>query len=286
MPEVGQRDPAARLLVGDALQRRARRDRRRGGRGGGPAGRARSGWSPAAAARSWPSSPTQEGLVDLIIPRGGEGLKKALSAVAKVPVIYAASGNCHVYVDASADLERAVEIVLNAKTQRPGVCNAAETLLVHADAADAFLPGALRALAERRRRAARRRADPRARARRGRGRGGDRGGLRDGVPRARPRGAGRGLGGGGDRARRGLRLRALRGDPHRLDGGGAGVPARRRRGGASTSTPRPGSPTAASSGWAPRSATRRRSCTRAARSACASCARSSTSSRATGTRVA
>jgi glutamate-5-semialdehyde dehydrogenase len=90
---------------------------------------------------------TQEGLVDLIIPRGGEGLKKALSEVAKVPVIYAASGNCRVYVDASADLARAVEIALNAKTQRPGVCNAAETLLVHANAAEAFLPGALRALA-------------------------------------------------------------------------------------------------------------------------------------------
>ncbi|HKH19293.1 MAG TPA: glutamate-5-semialdehyde dehydrogenase, partial [Solirubrobacteraceae bacterium] len=87
-----------------------------------------------------------EGLVDLVIPRGGEGLKKALSAVAKVPVIYAASGNCHVYVDASADLDDAHEIVLNAKTQRPGVCNAAETLLVHADVADAFLPRALRAL--------------------------------------------------------------------------------------------------------------------------------------------
>jgi glutamate-5-semialdehyde dehydrogenase len=88
----------------------------------------------------------QEGLVDLIIPRGGEGLKKALSAVAKVPVIYAASGNCHVYVDAGADLDAAEAIVLNAKTQRPGVCNAAETLLVHADAAPAFLPRALSAL--------------------------------------------------------------------------------------------------------------------------------------------
>jgi glutamate-5-semialdehyde dehydrogenase len=88
----------------------------------------------------------QEGFVDLIIPRGGEGLKKALSAVAKVPVIYAASGNCHVYVDSSADLEAARAIVLNAKTHRPGVCNAAETLLVHADVADAFLPGALSAL--------------------------------------------------------------------------------------------------------------------------------------------
>jgi glutamate-5-semialdehyde dehydrogenase len=88
----------------------------------------------------------QEGLVDLIIPRGGEGLKKALSAVAKVPVIYAASGNCHVYVDAGADLDAAEAIVLNAKTQRPGVCNAAETLLVHADAAPAFLPRALSTL--------------------------------------------------------------------------------------------------------------------------------------------
>ena len=83
---------------------------------------------------------TQEGFVDLIIPRGGEGLKAALSAVATVPVIYAASGNCHVYVDASADLDSAREIVVNAKVQRPGVCNAAETLLVHSDVAGAFLP--------------------------------------------------------------------------------------------------------------------------------------------------
>ena len=89
----------------------------------------------------------QEGVVDLIIPRGGEGLKKALSAVAKVPVIYAASGNCHVYVDAGADLGAAEAIILNAKTQRPGVCNAAETLLVHRDIAGAFLPRALPALA-------------------------------------------------------------------------------------------------------------------------------------------
>jgi glutamate-5-semialdehyde dehydrogenase len=86
---------------------------------------------------------TQEGVVDLIIPRGGEGLKKALSEVARVPVIYAASGNCHVYVDASADLEMARRIIFNAKTQRPGVCNAAETLLVHADVAASFLPEAL-----------------------------------------------------------------------------------------------------------------------------------------------
>ncbi len=89
---------------------------------------------------------TQDGVVDLIFPRGGEGLKAALKAVATVPVIYAASGNCHVYVDADADLDAAEAIVLNAKTQRPGVCNAAETLLVHADAAAAFLPRVLRSL--------------------------------------------------------------------------------------------------------------------------------------------
>ncbi len=88
----------------------------------------------------------QEGVVDLIIPRGGEGLKKALSEVARVPVIYAASGNCHVYVDASADLDAALRIVVNAKTQRPGVCNAAETLLVHADVAARFLPAVEAAL--------------------------------------------------------------------------------------------------------------------------------------------
>jgi glutamate-5-semialdehyde dehydrogenase len=88
----------------------------------------------------------QEGVVDLIIPRGGEGLKKALSAVAKVPVIYAASGNCHVYVDAAADLARAEAIVVNAKTQRPGVCNAAETLLVHEAVAREFLPRVLSSL--------------------------------------------------------------------------------------------------------------------------------------------
>jgi glutamate-5-semialdehyde dehydrogenase len=89
---------------------------------------------------------TQSGVVDLIIPRGGEGLKAALKGVATVPVIYAASGNNHVFVDAGADLEMALEILLNAKLQRPGVCNAAEKLLVHADVAGEFVPGALAAL--------------------------------------------------------------------------------------------------------------------------------------------
>jgi glutamate-5-semialdehyde dehydrogenase len=89
---------------------------------------------------------TQDDYVDLIIPRGGEGLKRALTAVATVPMIFAASGNCHVYVDAGADLDMARDIIVNAKTQRPGVCNAAETLLVHRDAAPDFLPAALEAL--------------------------------------------------------------------------------------------------------------------------------------------
>ncbi len=86
---------------------------------------------------------TQEGNVDLLIPRGGEGLKKALKDVATVPVIYAAAGNCHVYVHAEADLEMARRIAYNAKVQRPGVCNAAETLLVDAAVAADFLPGVL-----------------------------------------------------------------------------------------------------------------------------------------------
>jgi glutamate-5-semialdehyde dehydrogenase len=91
---------------------------------------------------------TQEDTVDLLIPRGGEGLKSALKEVATVPVIYAAAGNCHVYVHAEADLEMARRIIVNAKTQRPGVCNAAETLLVDAAVAEEFLPSALAELSE------------------------------------------------------------------------------------------------------------------------------------------
>jgi glutamate-5-semialdehyde dehydrogenase len=83
---------------------------------------------------------TQDETVDLLIPRGGEGLKNALKEVATVPVIYAAAGNCHVYVHAEADLEMARRIAFNAKVQRPGVCNAAETLLVDAAIAAEFLP--------------------------------------------------------------------------------------------------------------------------------------------------
>jgi glutamate-5-semialdehyde dehydrogenase len=71
---------------------------------------------------------------DVVIPRGGEQLKDFLITHSRVPVLAAAGGNCHVYLDASADPEKALAITVNAKTQRPGVCNAAETLLVHRDA--------------------------------------------------------------------------------------------------------------------------------------------------------
>ncbi|MFD2079610.1 glutamate-5-semialdehyde dehydrogenase [Actinopolymorpha cephalotaxi] len=86
------------------------------------------------------------GLVDVLIPRGGASLIRSVVEGSTVPVIETGVGNCHVYVDADADLDMAVSILLNAKTQRPSVCNAAETLLVHADAAEAFLPRALAAL--------------------------------------------------------------------------------------------------------------------------------------------
>ena len=89
---------------------------------------------------------TQNENVDLIIPRGGEGLKEALKAVATIPVIYAASGNCHVFVDATANLDDAVAIAVNAKVQKPSVCNAAETLLVHSEVAPDYMPRVLREL--------------------------------------------------------------------------------------------------------------------------------------------
>jgi glutamate-5-semialdehyde dehydrogenase len=86
------------------------------------------------------------GQVDVLIPRGGAGLIDFVVQNSQVPVIETGVGNCHLYVDATADPEMALEILLNAKTQRPSVCNAVETLLVHADAAEAFLPQALAAL--------------------------------------------------------------------------------------------------------------------------------------------
>jgi glutamate-5-semialdehyde dehydrogenase len=88
------------------------------------------------------------GLVDVLIPRGGAGLIRSVVEESTVPVIETGVGNCHVYVDADADVDMAVEITLNAKTHRPSVCNAAETLLVHRDIADVFLPRVLAELRE------------------------------------------------------------------------------------------------------------------------------------------
>jgi glutamate-5-semialdehyde dehydrogenase len=90
---------------------------------------------------------TARGLVDLVIPRGGAGLISAVVTGATVPTVETGIGNCHVYVDAAADLELAERILLNSKTRRPSVCNAAETLLVHADVAERFVPVAAAALA-------------------------------------------------------------------------------------------------------------------------------------------
>ncbi|MEM9657513.1 MAG: glutamate-5-semialdehyde dehydrogenase [Planctomycetota bacterium] len=87
-------------------------------------------------------------LIDVAIPRGGEGLIRRVAAEATMPVIKHFDGNCHVYVDAAADLSMAREIVVNSKCQRMGVCNAAESLLVHAAAAQRFLPSVAAALAE------------------------------------------------------------------------------------------------------------------------------------------
>jgi glutamate-5-semialdehyde dehydrogenase len=89
------------------------------------------------------------GLVDVLIPRGGGGLIRSVVEESTVPVIETGVGNCHVYVDAAADLAKALAIVVNAKTHRTSVCNAAESLLVHEDVADDFLPTVIEALQER-----------------------------------------------------------------------------------------------------------------------------------------
>lgn len=88
------------------------------------------------------------GLIDLLIPRGGMGLIRYVVENATVPTIETGAGNCHVYVHEDADIDMAVKIIVNAKTQRPSVCNAAETLLVHKNIAEKFLPKASKALME------------------------------------------------------------------------------------------------------------------------------------------
>ena len=203
-----------------------------------------------------------------------------------MPVIYAASGNCHVYVDAAADLDQAREIVLNAKVAATG------RLQRRRDAARAprrrrrrSCPPRSRALARRRRRAARRRARARAGAGAVAVAAGERRRLGHRVPRADARGRCRRLARGRDRAHRGPRHRPHRGDRDARPRAPRSASSSTSTPPASTSTPRRASPTAASSGWARRSATRRRSCTRAGRSGCASSAPASTWSRATGTFV-
>ena len=88
------------------------------------------------------------GHIDVLIPRGGAGLIQAVVRNSKVPVIETGAGNVHIYVDRSGNLDKAIPILLNAKTQRVGVCNATEKLLVHRDVAERFIPLAARALAE------------------------------------------------------------------------------------------------------------------------------------------
>jgi glutamate-5-semialdehyde dehydrogenase len=89
-----------------------------------------------------------EGIIDCLVPRGGHSLVSSVRENATVPVVIDGDGNCHVYVDSAADLAMACAIVVNAKTQRPGVCNAMETLLVHRDVAATFLPRVRSALEE------------------------------------------------------------------------------------------------------------------------------------------
>ena len=91
---------------------------------------------------------TMRGLVDVLIPRGGKGLIRACVENSKVPVIETGAGNCHLYVDSSADLNKAIKIAVNAKCSRPSVCNAIETVLVHSAIAESFLPMLAKAFAQ------------------------------------------------------------------------------------------------------------------------------------------
>lgn len=86
--------------------------------------------------------------MDVLIPRGGAGLIKAVVNQATIPVIETGTGNCHIFVDETADFDMAMDIILNAKTQRIGVCNACESLVIHEKIADTFLPELMKRLAE------------------------------------------------------------------------------------------------------------------------------------------
>ncbi len=91
---------------------------------------------------------TQRKYIDLLIPRGGKGLISFVKENAKVPIIETGAGNCHVYIDESADIEKAVRVTLNAKCQRPSVCNSAESLIIHSSAAEKFLHALISSLGE------------------------------------------------------------------------------------------------------------------------------------------
>jgi glutamate-5-semialdehyde dehydrogenase len=88
------------------------------------------------------------GIIDVIIPRGGKGLVKKITDMSKIPVIKHYDGNCHIYVDKDADLKKALSICLNAKVQKPGVCNSAESFLIHKNIAKTFLPILIKELIE------------------------------------------------------------------------------------------------------------------------------------------
>jgi glutamate-5-semialdehyde dehydrogenase len=155
----------------------------------------------------------EEDTIDLVIPRGGEGLIRAVTAKSRIPVLQHYKGVCHVFLDASAPEARSSDIVFNAKVQRPGVCNALETLLVHREAAERFLPGIAERLSEA---GVELRGCPETVAllSGARRRGGDRRRLARGVPGPDPGGAHRRRSRGGHRPHLDLRLRAYGGDRH------------------------------------------------------------------------
>ena len=95
---------------------------------------------------------TMREYIDVLVPRGGADLIKTIIEKSRIPVIETGTGNCHIYVEEDADLEKATPIVINAKVQRPGVCNAAEKLLVHSKIAKTYLPIVIAELAQERRR--------------------------------------------------------------------------------------------------------------------------------------
>ena len=187
----------------------------------------------------------QEEDVDLIIPRGGEELIRFVVAHSRIPVLKHYKGVCHVYVDEGADLDMAEAVCFNAKVQRPGVCNAMETLLVHRADGGPVPAGHGRALCRGRGRAARVPRDASARARRRAGHGG---GLVGRVPGPDPGRAGGGRSGRGDRAHRPRTARATPRPSSRATTGGPGASCARWTRRSCWSTPPPASTTAAQFG--------------------------------------